>query len=55
MNQSSAGFFDWSIREESKKTSELALKRMISDAVKTTSVSISLVGSKTFKRSWARY
>lgn len=54
-NQSSAGFFDWSIWEENKKTSDLALKRMINDAIKSTSTSTVLIGSETFQRTWVRY
>lgn len=54
-NQSAAGFFDWSIWEEAKKNSEIALKRMINDAVKGTSVTCVLIGSETYQRPWVRY
>lgn len=53
--QSAAGYFDKSIWEESKKTSSLALKKLINSAVDGTSVTCVLIGTQTYSRPWVRY
>lgn len=50
-----AGYFDASIWESTKKTSYLALKRMINSELENTSVTTVLIGSQTFARPWVRY
>jgi hypothetical protein len=51
----SAGYFDASIWEEAKKTSDLALKRLINKELDNTSVTAILVGNDTFNRRWVDY
>lgn len=50
-----AGYFDASIWEDAKKTSEIALKRLINNEIKNTSVTCVLVGTETFQRRWVDY
>lgn len=50
-----AGFWDNSIWEDTKRTGELALKRLINRALDGTSVTCVLIGSETYKRPWVRY
>ena len=50
-----AGFFDASIWENAKRTSPLAVKRLINKEVQNTSVTVVLIGSKTYVRRWVRY
>lgn len=50
-----AGYFDASIWEDAKKTSDLALKRLINSELKNTSVTCVLVGTHTFERRWVDY
>ena len=50
-----AGYYDCSIWEEAKKTSDLALKRLINAELKGTSVTAVLIGSETWTRRWVRY
>jgi len=54
-DRESAGFFDASVWENAKKTSELAVKRLINGAIQNTTVTCVLIGSETFKRRWVRY
>jgi len=51
----SAGYYDHSIWEEAKKTSPLALKRLINAELQNTSVTSVLIGSSTWARRWVRY
>jgi len=51
----SAGYYDHSIWEESKKTSPSALKQLINSELNNTSVTAVLVGSDTWARRWVRY
>jgi hypothetical protein len=51
----SAGYYDYSIWEETKKTSPLALKKLINSELENTSVTVVLVGSDTWSRRWVRY
>ena len=55
LKHESAGYFDASIWEESKKVSDLALKRLINGGLTNTSVTAVLIGSETFSRRWVRY
>lgn len=50
-----AGFFDASIWETAKRTSSLALKRLINSELQNTSVTVVLIGSGTYTRRWVRY
>src|SRR6266849_5161819 len=50
-----AGYYDHSIWEEAKKTSPLALKRLINSELQNTSVTAVLIGSETWARRWVRY
>lgn len=50
-----AGYFDASIWEDAKKTSDLALKRLINSEIKNTSVTCVLIGTDTFQRRWVDY
>ena len=50
-----AGYFDASIWESAKKTSDLALKRLINSEIQNTSVTCVLVGTETFNRRWVDY
>ena len=50
-----AGFFDASIWENAKRTSPLAVKRLINKEIKNTSVTVVLIGSETYSRRWVRY
>src|SRR6202047_946436 len=50
----SAGYYDHSIWEEAKKTSPLALKRLINAELQNTSVTVVLIGTHTWARRWVR-
>lgn len=50
-----AGYFDKSIWEDAKKTSPLALKRLINSNLDGTSVTCVLIGSETYARKWVIY
>lgn len=50
-----AGFFDASIWETAKRTSPLAVKRLINKELKNTTVTVVLIGSETHSRRWVRY
>lgn len=49
------GFYDYSLWESKKRTSDDSLKAMIRDGVDRTSAVCVLVGTNTFKRRWVRY
>jgi hypothetical protein len=49
------GFFDRSLWEQKKRTDKGALKRMIKDGLKGTSVTCVLAGEFTWERPWVRY
>lgn len=51
----SEGFFDGSIWESSKRTGPEALKSLIREGIKNTSVTCVLVGEATYERRWVRY
>lgn len=50
-----AGYYDYSIWEESKKKGDIALKRIINAELENTSVTAVLIGSQTYARRWVRY
>ena len=50
-----AGYYDHSIWEDAKKTSPLALKRLINNELDNSSVTAVLIGSLTWARRWVRY
>lgn len=50
-----AGFFDASVFESKKRTSEDALKSFLLDALNGTSVTCVLIGADTYARPWVRY
>ena len=54
-DRKAAGFFDASIWEDAKKTSSIALKRLINGEVQNTTVTVVLIGSETYLRRWVRY
>lgn len=54
-DRKAAGFFDSSIWESAKKTSDLALKRLINSGLENTSNTCVLVGTDTFDRRWVSY
>ena len=53
--ESRAGFVDASLWEEAKKKGEAAIRKMIDDALKNTSVTCVLIGQSTSTRPWVRY
>jgi len=55
LTKDNAGYFDASIWEDAKKTSDLALKRLINSEIQNTSVTCVLVGTHTFERRWVDY
>lgn len=50
-----AGFWDASLWEEAKKKGDTAIKKMIDEALKGTSVTAVLIGSETADRRWVIY
>ena len=54
-DREAAGFFDASIWETAKRTSPLAVKRLINKEVQNTTVTVVLIGSETYARRWVRY
>lgn len=50
-----AGFWDASLWEEAKKKGDDAIKNMIDEALKGTSVTAVLIGKETSGRDWVRY
>lgn len=54
-DREAAGFFDGSLWESAKKTSTIAVKRIINGGLDGTSVTCILIGSQTYARPWVRY
>lgn len=50
-----AGFFDASIWESAKRTSDTALKKLINKGLQNTSSTCVLIGTNTYQRRWVRY
>lgn len=55
VKQEDAEYFDASLWEQSKKSGDVALKRMINAAIEQTTVTAVLIGSDTWARRWVRY
>ncbi len=55
MKRGGEHFVDKSIWEEARKKGPAALKKLISDGLLGTSLTVILVGSETYKRRWVRY
>jgi len=55
LNKDEAGYYDSSMWEKAKKTSDLALKKLINNGIQNTSNTCVLVGTETYKRPWVRY
>lgn len=51
-DRQSAGFFDASIREEAETKGPAAIRRLIDEGLKNTSVTAVLIGSQTASRKW---
>lgn len=54
-DREAAGFYDASLWEDSKKKGDDAIKRMINEGLKNTSVLAVLIGKETADRKWVRY
>ena len=54
-DRETAGFFDASVFESKKRTSDDALKRFLNDGLNGSSVTCVLAGSETASRRWVRY
>lgn len=54
-DREAAGYFDASIWESAKRTGEIAVKRVINDGLRNTSVTTVLIGTDTYNREWVRY
>jgi hypothetical protein len=52
---SAAGFQDASLWEETKKTGDAAIKKLIDKGLQDTSVTVVLIGSETSKRKYVSY
>jgi len=54
-NATTAGFYDDSLWEDSKKKGDEAIKRMILNGLAGTSVTAVLIGAQTSERRWVRF
>src|SRR6266446_1259776 len=54
-DRESAGFFDASLWEATKRTGSVSVKRLINAGLNGTSVTCVLVGTETYERPWVRY
>ncbi len=54
-DREAAGFFDASLWESSRRTGDQALKRLINEGLKNTSITVVLIGQHTYARRWVRY
>jgi len=54
-DREASGFFDAGIWEEAKKKGDTAIKAMIDDALKNTSVTAVLIGKETASRDYVKY
>ncbi|MBN3948816.1 MAG: TIR domain-containing protein [Nostoc sp. NMS7] len=50
-----AVWYDASLWEEAKTKGNTALKNLIDDGLKNTSVTVVLIGTETYKREWVKY
>ena len=49
------GFYDASLWEEAKTKGDAAIKRLIDNGLNNTSVTVFLLGAKTYSRRWCKY
>jgi len=54
-DREAAGFWDASLWEDAKKKGSEALKKLIQQGLKNTSVTVVLIGNKTAERRWVKY
>ena len=54
-NVESSGYWDHSLWEESKQKGDSALRKLITDGLQNTSVSVTLAGAETYLRPWVRF
>ncbi len=54
-DREAAGFWDESLWEEAQKKGDAAIKRMIDEGLKNTSVTVVLIGAETSGRKYVRY
>lgn len=54
-DREASGFWDASLWEEAKKKGNEAIKRMIDEGMKGSSVTVVLIGKETSGREWVRY
>lgn len=54
-DRESAGFFDASLWETSKRKGDDSLKKLIHEGLNGTTVTAVLIGSETYSRRWVRY
>jgi len=54
-DREAAGFWDASLWEEARRRGDDAVRRMIDEGIRNTSVTAVLVGAKTAQRRWVRY
>jgi hypothetical protein len=54
-DREAAGFWDASLWEEAKKKGDAAIKQMIDDALRNTSVTAVLIGTETASRPYVKY
>ena len=54
-DREAAGFWDASLWEEAQKKGDEAIKKMIDEGLKNTSVGTVLIGKETSGRKWVRY
>jgi hypothetical protein len=54
-DREAAGFWDASLWEEAQKQGDAAIRKMIDEGLKNTSVTAVLIGKETSGREWVRY
>lgn len=54
-DREAAGFWDASLWEESKRKGDNAIKRLIDNSLRNTSVTVVLIGYQTATRNWVKY
>src|SRR5258708_21476663 len=55
LNGRDAGYWDHSLWEEAKRKGEAAIKRLIDEGLRGTSVTVVLAGTRTAGRKWVTY
>lgn len=54
-DRESAGFWDASLWEDAKRRGDAAIKAMIDEGLRNTSVTCVLIGAETWQRDWVKY